>query len=117
MGISGNDIIRIGGWGDLYYGLLKFNLDNLPPLVDKVEIHLYPMVQGEQYTSMSLDRVTSNWIEDSVTWNTKPSYIYLKTIPAPVTGTWYIIDITSIYHNWKNGTFTNYGIQLRPDNN
>jgi len=116
LGVSYNDLIRVGGWGDSYYGLIMFNLDDAPSSVEKAEIQLYARNNdGDAHTSMSLDLVTSPWVEDSVTFNTAPSYSYVSTIPAPVTGSWYVVDITNIYRNWKNGAIANYGIQLRPD--
>src|SRR3990167_2920943 len=75
---------------------------------------LYPFSEGDSTTSMYLDRATSTWDENTGWYNGKPSYANISTISAPTVGTWYSIDITDLYNEWQNGTYQNYGIQLRP---
>ena len=41
----------------------------------------------------------------------------LANLAAPTVGSYYSIDITSIYNQWQAGTLPNYGLELRPDNN
>jgi hypothetical protein len=59
-------------------------------------------------------RVTSTWIEESVTWNTKPGFggLYgLASIPHNVDG-WYSVDVTNLVCEWVNGQYTNYGVWI-----
>lgn len=111
-----NEEIRSGGWGDSYYGLIKFDLTGLPPVATSAKILLYAYPFADtRFTpiSMYLDRVTSSWTE-STKWSGKPSYANLGTISAPASNNWYEIDVTSLYNSWQDGTYVNHGIQLRP---
>lgn len=111
-----DDRLVVGGWADNYWSLIKFDLTNLPANVQSAKILLYSYYYtGTSHPTMYLDRVTSTWSE-STKWNTKPTYSNINIIPAAVNNQWYEIDVTALYNNWKNGTYTNYGIQLRPTN-
>jgi hypothetical protein len=109
-----NEYLIAGGWGDYYYSLIKFNIDGLPANVESARIEFYCYNSDTSLlTPMYLDRVNTAW-DESTRWETKPSYSFLETIPTPSPLSWYVIDITNIYRNWKNGTHENHGIQLRP---
>ena len=122
-----NEQLRIGGWGDLYYSLIQFDLTNLPLTASKVELQLYmPRVTGYGTTGLYLDRITAYWDwrtqgtgSDRVRlwWADLPPAVQWisNSLPAPTAGVWYAIDITSLYNAWKGGT-PNYGLQLRPVN-
>ena len=74
---------------------------------------------------MYLDRVTQAW-----DWRTSgtgrdrlrlwwadrpPTAQWLAAeIATPTVGQWYAVDITNLYNAWKNGTYPNCGLQLRP---
>ncbi|HKZ83253.1 MAG TPA: DNRLRE domain-containing protein [Anaerolineae bacterium] len=60
-------------------------------------------------------RISSPWVESSVTWNTSPAFAEAYG-SAPVTHGawgWYSFDVTNLVRGWVNGTFPNYGIMLR----
>jgi len=109
--------LKVGGWGDYYYSMIKFNIDNLPTDATSVKLYLYA-IKWSDYApiSMYLDRITSPW-DENTKWASRPSFSNNGTILAPTPYTWYIIDITEQYSGWKSGAFENYGIQLRPTNN
>jgi murein DD-endopeptidase MepM/ murein hydrolase activator NlpD len=109
-----NEWLWVGGWGDNYYALIKFDVSGLPSEITSAKIYLY-CYQDDDYTnvSMYLDRVTSSW-DESTQWSTRPSFVNLGVIPTPIDGQWYSIDITDLYRGWKDGRYVNYGIQLRP---
>ena len=120
-----NDLLRVGGWGDLYYSLLEFDLSTLPAAASKVELQLYmPQVTGVGTTALYLDQVTSQWDNWSTTgtgvdhlrlwWADRPTATPLATLAAPIAGQWYAIDITNLYNAWKAAPLTNFGVQLRP---
>ena len=67
-------------------------------------------------TSMYVDMVTSIW-DENTGWSTKPSFMKVGTIPAPVAHSWVAVDITPLYLKWKMGAYPNYGIQLRLNEN
>ena len=109
--------LRVGGWADYYYSLIKFNINESPQNILSAKIHLYSFNDGHKYrTPMYLDRVTSRW-DESTKWQQKPSYVNVRTISAPLFNTWYQIDISDLYRSWKKGIFENHGIQLRPTSN
>lgn len=103
----------VGGWGNEYYSLIKFDVDTLPANVSSAQIHLFCYAAEGFLVSMYLDRIDSPW-DENTKWQNRPSYTYLRFLPQPTVGEWYIIDITDLYNAWKNGTYTNFGIQLRP---
>ncbi|TKB72423.1 MAG: DNRLRE domain-containing protein [Nitrospira sp.] len=121
--------LRVGGFGDLYYSVVQFDLSQLPPVGSKVELQLYmPQVTGAGTTALYIDRITAFWDwrtqgtgQDRLRlwWADRPSAIQWipSSLPAPTAGQWYVIDITTLYNAWQAGTYPNYGIQLRPVTN
>jgi hypothetical protein len=113
-----DDKLQVGGWGDKYYSLIKFDLSSpiLPPKADFAILYLYSFSTPNDgtYTSMYLDRVTQNWDENTGWYNKPASVQYGGILPAPAPNQWYAIDITTLYNNWKKGLYSNFGIQLRP---
>lgn len=109
--------LQVGGWGDLYYALLKFDLNGLPTQATSAVIELYAYSRGDSSTpvSMYLDRVTTAW-DENAGWNNRPEGVTIRTISQPAVSGWYSIDITAVYNAWKSGT-SNHGIRLRPTNN
>ena len=105
----------VGGWADSYYSMIKFDLTNLPSNVQSAKIMLFsfPKTNAYSHTTMYLHRITSAW-DESTKWSSQPSTTRIGTIPAAADNQWYEIDITNLYNDWKNGTYANYGIQLRP---
>jgi len=119
--------LRVGGWGDLYYSLLQFNLADLPTNVTSAVLYLYCYNQSGGGTTMYFDRVTSSWDwrtsgtgrdHERLWWADQPSSSLWGTnpIPNPTQGQWYSVDITALYNAWQNGTYPNYGVQFRPVN-
>lgn len=119
-----NDFLVVGGWGDFYYSFLRFGLTGLPADVISARLDLYSTKQrGVGNTPMLLDRVTQSWDWwlqgtgrdlNRLWWADRPAAIQIASLPAPTENAWYSIDITDVYRQWQNGTFPNYGIQLRP---
>ena len=112
-----DDKLQVGGWSDLYYTLLRFNLSALPAHASSAQLYLYAYPRGDASVpvSMYLDQVTTSWNE-STGWHTRPAATYLRTLPAPIVNSWYLIDVTDLYNAWQSGT-PNYGVQLRPTSN
>jgi hypothetical protein len=108
-----NNECRVGGWGDEYRCLVKVNLSGLPTSASKAVLRLYKYPEGAYRSQIYLDRVTSDW-NSGTKWLTQPGYTFIVTLPAPVDGQWYEIDITALYNSWQNGTYSNYGLQMRP---
>ena len=58
-----------------------------------------------------LRRITGDWEETTVTWNTRPS----NTTPGELVfndiedGIWLELDVTAMVQDWLDGTYPNYG--------
>jgi murein DD-endopeptidase MepM/ murein hydrolase activator NlpD len=124
-----NEWLEVGGWGDLYYSLIEFDLTDLPLVATSARIELFVgQMKGVGTTEMYLDRVTEFWdwrIEGTgsdrkrLWWADRPAAVLWipSPLPAPNVGQWYGIDITDLYNAWQTGTYQNYGVQLRPVSN
>lgn len=113
--------IQVGGWGDTYKGLLKFDISTLPQLAagEKVSIWLYNVQQptGAQTPTQVKMAMNSANFTDATTWNTNVGTLLpLKTVNVAAYGYWTEFDITEYYLAWKSGAVTNNGIQLIPVN-
>ncbi len=127
-GGQNEDKLTAGGWDDLYFSLLQFDLTGLPASSSSAVVYLYCSSQFGGGTTMYLDRITQAWDWrtqgtgrdfDRLWWADRPATAQWSAgaIANPTAGQWYSIDITSLYNAWKNGTHPNYGLQLRPVNN
>ena len=120
-----NEELVVGGWGDNYYTLLQFEIEDMPAAVDSVSLQLFCFkTRGVGTVSMALDRITTQWNwttagtgpdRERLWWADKPNAVNVRSLLPPcTTGSWYSIDITDIYRGWKSGANSNYGLQLRP---
>ena len=121
--------LRVGGWGDWYYSLIRFKIDSLPKTVVSARLKLYslPFQQNDGPSPLLLDRVLEPWDWEHtgtgpdhkrLWWADRPGTEKIAGgLPAPTPGSWYSIDITSIYNSWQAGEYANYGLQIRPTRN
>lgn len=96
---------------------LKFNLPALPIgyQVASAELRMYFYAwQGTNSLIVNIYRVTSDWSESGVTWNSQPSIDSTVRGSTSVTKSsdWKVWTITSLVQDWYNGT-TNRGISVR----
>ena len=113
-----NEKLGVGGWGDWYYSLLRFDLTEMPMSATSAVIYLHtlPSTGSSTPTTMTLMRVNENWNE-STKWAGQPSVTQIASLPAAPHDAWYSIDVTSLYNAWQAGVYPNYGIELRPTHN
>ncbi|KHE91486.1 MAG: hypothetical protein SCABRO_02775 [Candidatus Scalindua brodae] len=124
-----NEWLEVGGWGDTYYTLIEFDLTNLPTIALSAKVELFVgKSKGVGTTDIYLDRITEFWDWktqgtgsdlDRLWWADRPLATQWTSgsLPSPTVGQWYSIDITDLYNAWKDSTYPNYGIQLRPVSN
>ncbi len=82
-------------------------------------VMLYVYASSMSTHTVSIHRITADWVETEVTWNN-----FGGSFDATVTATfnsdsvgWYAIDITSLFQNWSDGTYDNFGILLEQTDN
>lgn len=127
-GLNDNKL-HLGGWGDLYYSLIQFDLSQVPPNATSAVLYLYCFYNNNgSGTPMYLDRITQAWDwrtsgtgpdRERLWWADRPAATQWipNTIPAGVPGQWYAVNITGLYNAWQSGLYPNYGLQLRPQLN
>lgn len=109
--------IHVGGWGDMYRSYVQIDVSSLPPAANTVsaELQLYITNASVADPLLRIYRIDSAWTDVGVTIAAQPSVTYLNEAPRnATTGTWYRLDITNLYKEWKNGTRTNFGVMLEP---
>ena len=103
------------GWA--WNGMIKFDLSSLENSSDisSAKLNLFYdryKDNNPKSRTLTLHRITGNWDEDIVTWNTKPKYSSMITdqitVPAS-TDQWMSFDIKDDILSIINGEFTNYG--------
>ena len=77
--------------------------------IDSVQVHFY--LQDVNYKNIYLHRVTADWAEHEVTWNSfggayDPAVI--ASFDASALG-WISLDITPLATDWMNGVHENFG--------
>ena len=112
--------LQIGGWGDTYVSLLKFDLEGLPRDVDMAQLGLYARdAKSINPSQMSIRRNASSWSPSSVNWSKLPS-TDRNILVWPVSTTknvWRNYQITSWYNDWQSGKYPNNGLTLWPYGN
>jgi len=104
----------IGGWGDIYQTLLRFDLSGLPQTADSVYLYLNPTNAGTP-TNINWYLITNQWQSGTVNTNTNLGGALIGTTDVPDFAYWYVVNITSIYNQWRLGG--NYGFHLKPVSN
>lgn len=98
---------------------IKFPIDEIPAYATDIEKAELRLISQNEQTScssvmVSVFELTSDWDENTVIWNNRPSvsfgatdteYIYNDGQPV-------YFNITSILTKWHNGSIPNYGIEL-----
>jgi len=105
------------GTGVLYYTLIQFNLSYIP--VGAAVSDAYIQVRSVSGDSVDVNghRITSEWDESTVTWNTMPSYEAVSSVSGTIGAAYalYTIDVTSDVQSFINNSNTNYGWLFKPD--
>lgn len=109
---TGNDAIR--------RSLMKFDLSVIPPnaIIDSARLYLYGTDHSGN-NAACLKRVTTNWYEDSVTWKTQPTADIRQQLSTSQTGSATeddTINVKELVQNWVDGTYPNYGMLLKLQN-
>ena len=119
--------LRVGGWGDVYYSLIKFNIATLPTVASRVTLKLYQTTDSMRpaLVPFQIFRPTAGWdwtVQGTGTDNLRlwwadrpPAERYgLATYKPPQRGRFISINVTALYNSWQSGEFVNEGVELRP---
>ena len=98
---------------------VAFDLSSLPDDADVLdaEIRLYLPAAPTSSATTKMYPIHQSWTENSVNWNTKPSYDthdLNDTIIISTSG-WKEWDATSVVEDWLDGSRTNYGVAFETD--
>ncbi|MFC2058153.1 DNRLRE domain-containing protein [Chloroflexota bacterium] len=108
--------------------LLKFDLSSIPQGSTITSAELGALLvaywkEPEEPTGPTIQitshRLTSDWGESTVTWNTAPALAESygsASVGMGEEGADYYWDVTSLVQSWVDGTYANYGLMLKgPD--
>jgi hypothetical protein len=112
---SDNTLLTVGGDNDESWSLLKFDLGCLPHQAISATLTFTPHAHSGSSTNLTMDlyRMDSSWKETG--WSVTPDKtLWRPSLPSPVVGSPYSIDVTDLYNGWKSGAFPNYGLALVP---
>ncbi|HMK78601.1 MAG TPA: TIR domain-containing protein [Xanthobacteraceae bacterium] len=126
-----DEFLKVGGWGDWYFSLIRFDLTRLARKPRYAAIALYARPYDRPSVELFVDKITAPWdfpkggtlwwrdrpagqAAGSNLWYVDPSE---ERLPAPRTKQWYIIELTALVHEWLDRKSENYGFQIRSVNN
>jgi len=113
-GVNGN-LLRVGGWSDYYYSLIRFPAatQSLPWAIKRAELKLYAL-NCTRPTAMQVWLLASAWTEASWDHANLMGY-YLHDSPGPNIGSgWYSLDVTDCVYYWRQGYVPNLGWLFAP---
>ena len=107
------------GAGYAWDGLIKFDVSSIPSGTTIISASLYMYYWSFQDSNpagrpITLYRVTSDWDETSVTWNTQPSYASQPTTSSKVPSSygWMTWNVTDDVQDFVKGKKPNYGWKI-----
>ncbi len=100
--------------------LIKFDISSIPSnaIINSAILYIYYYSWADNNPvgrDLTLHKITEDWNEATVTWNTGPSFDSTVTSSAIVpssTGVWMSWEVTSDTQDFVSGTETNYGWQI-----
>ncbi len=80
--------------------------------IDSANFVVFVNFPGGQ--TVNVHRITADWAENTVTWNSFGEQFDAPIVNSfvPTTMGFYSIDVTSLVQGWINGTYPNYGLLL-----
>jgi hypothetical protein len=117
FGASTTIEIGLDNSGKKVFSLLRFDVSQISGTVTSADLTLTFYSGGAGGNVIGETRIiTSNWLENTVTWNTKPSYEATTFDPTftIASGSNLTIDIKNTVQKWVDGVYPNYGIVLKP---
>ena len=122
--IWGANSCEIQGSNDwIYRTFLQHDISIIPPnaIINSAKLKGYCRSWNDAAGSgtTNIARVTADWDYKTMTWNTQPpttgTYLAANVSP-PAVGTWTDWDITNLVKEWHEGTYPNYGLYIKNNN-
>ncbi len=111
---------NIGGFSGINRALVKFDPSSIPAgtQIANATLSLYLVGScdtGNHSRTFTIYRVSSDWSEGAVTWNSRPGYAEAYGSGTVSSLGWgrYSANVTDLVRGWVNGSFTNYGLMVR----
>lgn len=117
-GNYGSDAELIVQPGDVYYSLVKFDLSSLAAsTISAATLKLNVGGASGSGGNATVQRVTSNWAEGTVTWATGPTVdgVTWATSAIGAAGSWTEFNVLTLVQAWVAGTYTNHGFYMLGD--
>lgn len=117
-----NEVLKVGGWGDWYFSLIKFALPQKKRM-SFAGVLLFVQADEQETIPLFVDRIIERWKWDLSTghvwWRDRPGGfpIISEALPPPHKTHWYVVEITKLYNQWVIGKAGNFGFQIRPSTN
>lgn len=117
-----NEYGAYGNPGWEWDGLIRFDISSLPSRADIISAKLYIYYFDYWDTNpvnrpIRLYKITSDWDEETVTWNTQPTCSPQTSASCPVLGFfgWMVWEVTGDVQDFVDGD-NNYGWKITDDN-
>jgi Ca2+-binding RTX toxin-like protein len=109
--------LKVGGWGDNYNSLLRFDLSTMPTHATSATLRLYNTAYSDYApTGVLVDELHTTWDENYGWHDYALNATNIGSVGTPALG-WIDIDLTSAVNDWLLNPSSNFGIQLRPADN
>jgi hypothetical protein len=102
--------------------LVWFDLSSIPTNATinsatlRLSLYYWQDRDSGRQRSVTTYRAKGDWDEDTVTWNSSPSYgEAYGSESVGTTFTWYEFNVTNLVRKWVSGDASNFGIMLRGD--
>jgi hypothetical protein len=114
--------LKVGGWGDWYFSLIKFELPTKNSNAVFAGVVLFVQNDEQETVPLYVDRIIEPWKWDltkQIWWKDRPGGfpVISEPYPAPRKLHWYVVEITRLYNQWGSGAIGNFGFQIRPSTN
>jgi hypothetical protein len=98
-------------------GLIEFDLSSIPAgsAIHSATLSLFHSANGQFDATYDLFRVTSPWLESTVTFNTAPSYHPVAAASLTFSGASGVYrdwNVTALTQGWVSGTYANFGMWI-----
>ena len=117
---STEDVIKIVGYdaqSQCRVGLLEFDISSIPSgaTIDSADLLIYNVGTGGGSDVFYFNRCTSQFVESTVTYTTRPSFTTTNQATKTISGTtggWVSIDVINILQDTVDSSLSYFGISI-----